>query len=105
MKRRQAADSGVYEDQREQERHQGRTPSATGGYGVVRRTTALGVLGLSLNLRVLVSSMFTARTPAGRAVYELHGLPLTPRPGTITPSGEHLTWHVRQVFKGQPLAA
>jgi hypothetical protein len=22
-----------------------------------------------------------------------------PRPGTITPSGEHLTWHAWQVFK------
>jgi putative restriction endonuclease len=65
----------------------------------------LGALGLSSNLQVQVSGMFTARTPAGRAVYELHGLPLTPRPGTIIPSAEHLTWHARQVFKGQPLAA
>jgi putative restriction endonuclease len=65
----------------------------------------LGVLGLSLDLQVLVSGMFTARTSAGRAVYELHGLSLTPRPGTSTPSAEHLTWHAREVFKGQPLAA
>jgi putative restriction endonuclease len=61
----------------------------------------LSVLGLSLDLNVLISSMFTARTPAGRAVYGLRGLPLTPRPDTITPSGEHLTWHAREV-PGRP---
>ena len=65
----------------------------------------LGVLGLDLKLKVLVSAVFTARTSAGRAVYELHGRLLTPRPGTITPSAEHITWHTREVFKGQPLAA
>lgn len=65
----------------------------------------LGALGLDLNLQVLVSGMFTARTPAGRAVYELHGRPLAPRPGTTTPAAEHITWHSRQVFKGRPLAA
>jgi putative restriction endonuclease len=65
----------------------------------------LGALGLDLSLRVLVSAIFTARTPAGRAVYELHGRPLTPRPGTTAPSAEHITWHSREVFKGKPLAA
>ena len=65
----------------------------------------LGALGLNLSLRVLVSGMFTARTSAGRAVYELHGRPLTPRPGTVTPSAGHITWHSREVFKGKPLAA
>lgn len=65
----------------------------------------LGALGLDLNLRVLVSAVFNARTSAGRAVYELHGRPLSPRPGTITPSGDHITWHTREVFKGKPLAA
>lgn len=65
----------------------------------------LGALGLDLNLRVLVSAVFTARTSAGRAVYELHGRLLTPRPGTVTPSADHITWHARQVFKGSPLAA
>lgn len=65
----------------------------------------LGALGLDLNLRVLVSGMFTARTPVGRAVYELHGRSLTPRPGTTTPAAEHITWHSREVFKGEPLAA
>lgn len=65
----------------------------------------LGALGLDLNLRVLVSAVFTARTSAGRAVYELHGRLLCPRPGTITPSADHITWHTREVFKGKPLAA
>jgi putative restriction endonuclease len=65
----------------------------------------LGALGLDLNLRVQVSAVFTARTSAGRAVYELHGRMLTPRPGTITPSADHIQWHTREVFKGTPLAA
>jgi putative restriction endonuclease len=65
----------------------------------------LGALGLDLNLRVLVSAVFTARASAGRAVYELHGRLLTPRPGTVTPSAGHITWHTREVFKGSPLAA
>ena len=65
----------------------------------------LGALGLDLNLRVQVSAVFTARTSAGRTVYELHGRLLTPRPGTITPSADHITWHSREVFKGKPLAA
>jgi putative restriction endonuclease len=65
----------------------------------------LGALGLDLSLRVLVSAVFNARTSTGRAVYELHGRLLTPRPGTITPSADHITWHAREVFKGKPLAA
>jgi putative restriction endonuclease len=64
-----------------------------------------GVLGLDLSLRVLASGAFTARTSAGRAVYELHGQRLTARPGTTVPSDEHINWHTRQVFKGRSLAA
>jgi hypothetical protein len=33
----------------------------------------LGVLGLDPKLRVQVSAALSARTPAGRAVYDLHG--------------------------------
>jgi len=65
----------------------------------------LGALGLSLGLQVMVSAKFSARTPAGRAVYELHGYQLAPRPGTAMPAPVHVTWHTRQVFKGEPLAA
>jgi putative restriction endonuclease len=65
----------------------------------------LGVLGLDAALRVRVSAVFTARTAAGRAVYALQGVALAPRPGTVTPASAHLSWHARQVFKGEPLSA
>lgn len=63
----------------------------------------LGVLGLDANSRVQVSSAFSARTTAGRALYDLDGRPLTPRPSTSLPASEHVWWHRRQVFKGNPL--
>jgi putative restriction endonuclease len=63
----------------------------------------LGVLGLDGALRVRVSGVFTARTSAGQAVYQLHGQQLAPRPGTIVPAPAHVSWHSREVFKGQPL--
>jgi putative restriction endonuclease len=65
----------------------------------------LGILGLGPGLRVMVSAMFSARTQAGRAVYDLHGRGLSPRPGTILPASSHVTWHATQVFKGEALAA
>ena len=65
----------------------------------------LGVLGLDTGLRVQVSAAFTARTEAGRALYDLDGRPLAPRPGTSVPAARHVTWHLRQVFKGSPLRA
>ncbi|OZV82996.1 restriction endonuclease [Micromonospora echinospora] len=66
----------------------------------------LGVVGLDRALRIEVSDTFTARTPAGRAVYELHGREVHPRrPGHTGPAAEHITWHRREVFKGTPLAA
>jgi putative restriction endonuclease len=64
----------------------------------------LGVLGLDLELQVQVSAAFSARTSAGRAIYDLHGLPLRPRPGTLVPAARHLEWHHREVFKGEPLS-
>ena len=64
-----------------------------------------GALGLTEQCAVRVSSAFTARTEAGRAVYDLHDKPLRPRPGTALPAGQHLQWHRREVFKGVPLAA
>ncbi len=63
----------------------------------------LGVLGLDGGLRIQVSSAFTARTKAGRALYDLHERQLAPRPGTLVPAPGHITWHTRQVFKGIPL--
>jgi putative restriction endonuclease len=65
----------------------------------------LGALGLGTRQRVMVSAKFSARTPAGRAVYDLHGHELAPRPGTPLPAPAHVEWHSQQVFKGEPLAA
>lgn len=63
-----------------------------------------GALGLTGDLTVRVSSAFTARTAAGRAVYDLHDAPLRPRPGTALPALRHVDWHGREVFKGLALA-
>jgi putative restriction endonuclease len=65
----------------------------------------LGALGLDGGLRVQVSAAFTARTAAGRALYELDGRRLSPRPGTRIPAAGQVSWHRRQVFKGMPLRA
>lgn len=65
----------------------------------------LGILGLDMGLRVMVSAKFSARTPAGRATYDLHGRGLAARPGTALPAVQHVAWHARQVFKGEALAA
>ncbi len=65
----------------------------------------LGAIGLDDRLRVEVSEAFTARTAAGRALYELDGRRLSPRPGTRVPAAGHVAWHRRQVFKGVPLRA
>lgn len=64
-----------------------------------------GALGLDDQLRVQVSSAFTARTDAGRAVYDLHRRELRPRPGTSLPAAEHVSWHNEEVFQGTALAA
>jgi putative restriction endonuclease len=64
-----------------------------------------GILGLDDDLSVVVSRRFSARTPSGRAVYDLHGHPLAARPGTPLPAMPHVRWHQSQVFLGDPLAA
>ena len=61
--------------------------------------------GLDDDLRITVSTAFTARTDTGRTVYDLHGRALRPRPGTPVPAIDHVTWHRREVFKGESLAA
>jgi putative restriction endonuclease len=63
----------------------------------------LGALGLNADLQVQISAAFSARTVAGRALYELDGRSLSPRPGTNPPAHDHVLWHRRQVFKGKPL--
>jgi len=64
--------------------------------------SGLGMLGLDARLTVMVSARFTL---AGRAIYDLHGRELAPRPGTAVPALRHISWHTSQVFKGEPLAA
>ena len=64
-----------------------------------------GALGLDSDLRIHVSTAFTARTDAGRTVYDLHGRRLRPRPGTPAPADDHMSWHRQEVFKGEPLNA
>lgn len=64
-----------------------------------------GVLGLTGDHRIKISAAFTARTPAGRLVYELADLELRPRPGTPLPAISHQEWHDREVFKGVALVA
>ena len=63
----------------------------------------LGMLGLNTSLTVMVSARFTARPLAGPAIYDLHGRELSPRAGTAVPAPGHISWHTRQVFKGEPL--
>ena len=64
-----------------------------------------GMLGLDGDLAVVVSRRFSARTTTGRAVYNLHGRRLTPRPGTALPAAVHVRWHTEQVFQGESLAS
>jgi putative restriction endonuclease len=63
-----------------------------------------GALGLDEEYRILVSGVFSARTEAAKRIYDLHSRPLRPRRGTALPAGEHVAWHGREVFRGQPLA-
>ncbi len=63
-----------------------------------------GMLGLDDDFAVVVSQRFSARTPQGRALYDLHGRRLRPRPGTPLPAERHVAWHREQVFQGTALA-
>ena len=62
-----------------------------------------GALGLDEEYRILVSTAYSARTEAAKRIYDLHCRPLRPRRGTALPAVEHVTWHGREVFKGEPL--
>lgn len=64
-----------------------------------------GALGLDPELKVTVSSQYSARTEVAKRVYDLAGRPLQPRRGTQVPAAVHTAWHTREVFKGDPLAA
>jgi putative restriction endonuclease len=61
----------------------------------------LGVLGLTTDLCIQVSSLYVARSDAGRAVDRLEGQALlAPRPGHSVVELDHVSWRHRQVFKG-----
>lgn len=61
----------------------------------------LGVLGITEDRRIRVSSLYVARNEAGLAVDALADKPLIiPRPQQPTVDVIHISWHDRQVFKG-----
>jgi putative restriction endonuclease len=61
----------------------------------------LGVLGITEERQICVSSLYVARNEAGRAVDELAGKPLLiPRPHQPTVDVVYISWHHQQVFKG-----
>ena len=61
----------------------------------------LGVLGITEDRRIRVSTLYVARTEAGRAVDALAGNPLLiPRPQQPVVDIVYISWHHRQVFKG-----
>ena len=64
-----------------------------------------GAIGLRDPGTVVISQAFSAVGDVGRAVYELHGRELRPRPGTVLPALDYVIWHRQEVFKGDPLAA
>lgn len=64
-----------------------------------------GALGLTLDYRIHVAHDYTARTEAGRRVYDLIDRRLEPRVGTQLPAEPHIRWHQEQVFKGIALSA
>jgi putative restriction endonuclease len=60
----------------------------------------LGVLGLTANRHVRVSSLYIARSRTGQAIDDLHDQPLAnPRPGKPAPAAEFIAWHDTEVFK------
>ena len=66
----------------------------------------LGVLGITEDHRIRVSSLYVARNEAGRAVDALAGKPLlVPRPLQPTVDIIYISWHHRQVFKGHHMEA
>jgi putative restriction endonuclease len=61
----------------------------------------LGVLGISEDRRICVSSLYVARSEAGKTVDALAGKPLLiPRPRQPAVDVVYTSWHHRQVFKG-----
>lgn len=53
--------------------------------------------------RLVVAQRFSARTPSGRSLYDLHGHRRQPRRGTPLPAEPHVAWHREQVLQGPAL--
>lgn len=64
-----------------------------------------GVLGFANPQTIVVSQTYSARSEEGKRLYDLHQRRITPRPGTVLPSPEHVAWHECEVFKGVALAS
>lgn len=62
-----------------------------------------GMLRLDEEMRLVVSQRFSARTPIGRSIDDLHGHRLQPRRGTPPPAEQHMTWRREQVVQGLAL--
>jgi putative restriction endonuclease len=61
----------------------------------------LGVLSITEDRRIRMSSLYVARTEAGKAVDAPAGKPLLiPRPRQPTVDVGYISWHHRHVFKG-----
>jgi len=61
----------------------------------------LGVLGITEERQIRVSSLYVARNEVGRAVDALAGKPLLiPRPRQPVVDVVYISWHHQQVFKG-----
>ena len=75
--------------------------------GAAQASVTAGVLGLTAELHIRVSSLYVARSDAGRRVVDdLSGRPLlAPRPGQPVVEVNHVDWHHRQVFKGAGVEA
>ena len=66
----------------------------------------LGVLGITEDRLIRVSSLYVARNEAGMAVDALVGKSLLiPRPHQPAVDIIHISWHRHQVFKGHPVKA
>ena len=61
-----------------------------------------GVMGVSVDQRILVSRRFNGGERARELVIDLAGKALgAPQDGLPCPAAEHLTWHEKEVFKGE----
>jgi hypothetical protein len=63
-----------------------------------------GVIGFADPETIVVSETYTARSPEGRRIYDLHRRLFRPRPGTPLPKEVHVAWQTSEAFKSDPLS-